>query len=258
MEDLVILTTREQEYLLRAIESALQVRRRRQLFLWTQGQLQGVLPHEIMICIQFGNSEEVLHVECLHSVVLNEAEIDYLCNPHDGLAIRLANHCRAEESLPCVIRPHKDDTHPMNRLRIEMDGKKLGGVIVHGTEKLPGGASFFAVLGLQETPNSRHAFLVDLLLPYLHILLHRIVLNSEGNTSIINHNVTRPVTTREIDVLRWVKEGKSNYEIGLILGISGLTVKNHLQKIYKKLNVQNRTQAVSRIISLRLLEKSSH
>ena len=257
MEDLVILNLRVQEYMLRSIESALQFRRRRQFFLWAQGQVQGLLPHEIMVCIQFGTSDEVLHVECLHSVVLDATELDYLCNPHDGLAVRLANHCRVEESMPCAILPKHDAAHPLSRLRVEMDGKKLGGVVVHGTEQLPGGASFFAVFGLNPTPTPRHTFFIELLLPYLHMLLHRVVINSDGNNSVLNSNVARPVTMREIDVLRWVKEGKSNYEIGLILGISGLTVKNHLQKIYKKLNVQNRAQAVSRIISLRLLENSS-
>jgi len=257
MEDLVILTPREQEYLLRSIESALQVRRRRQFFLWTQGQFQGLLPHEIMICIQYGASDEVMHVECLHGMVLNEEEVHYLCNPHDGLAVRLANHCRVEEAMPCVIRSRADESHPMSRLRVEMDGRKMGNVLVHGTEQLPGGASFFAVFGLHDIPSSRHTFFIELMLPYLHILLHRVVINSESTGGIISNNAARPVTHREVDVLRWVKEGKSNYEIGLILGISGLTVKNHLQKIYKKLNVQNRAQAVSRCISLRLLENSA-
>ena len=257
MEDLVILSTREQEYLLRSIESALQVRRRRQFFLWSQGQLQGLLPHEIMICIQYGVSDEVLHVECLHSVVLDAAEMDYLCNPHDGLAVRLAHHCRVEETLPCIIKTRQDESHPMSRLRVEMDGKKLGSTLVHGTEQLPGGASFFAVFGLHDAPTSRHTFFVELLLPYLHILLHRVVSNADVGSVVANSSIARPVTNREVDVLRWVKEGKSNYEIGIILGISGLTVKNHLQKIYKKLNVQNRAQAVSRCISLRLLESSA-
>ena len=256
MEDLVILTQREQEYLLRSIESALQVRRRRQFFLWSQGQFQGLLPHEIMVCIQFGMGEEVQHVECLHSVVLDPAEMDYLCNPHDGLAVRLANHCRVEEALPCIVLAKHDNSHPLSRLRVEMDNKKIGHVLVHGTERLPGGASFFAIFGLHEDPGPRHTFFTELLLPYLHLLLHRVVINLDVSGAAVSMDTGRPVTAREIDVLRWVKEGKSNYEIGLILGISGLTVKNHLQKIYKKLNVQNRAQAVSRSISLRLLENS--
>jgi DNA-binding CsgD family transcriptional regulator len=50
--------------------------------------------------------------------------------------------------------------------------------------------------------------------------------------------------------------GKSNHEIGGLLEISPLTVKNHVQKICRKLNAQNRAHAVSRGISLRLLDFS--
>ena len=64
----------------------------------------------------------------------------------------------------------------------------------------------------------------------------------------------RPVSRREMEILHWVREGKSNTEVGQILGISGLTVKNHLQRIYKTLGVRNRTQAVARGIALRLLD----
>jgi len=38
-----------------------------------------------------------------------------------------------------------------------------------------------------------------------------------------------------------------------ILEISPLTVKNHVQKILRKLNVQNRTQAVGKAMALRIL-----
>ena len=43
----------------------------------------------------------------------------------------------------------------------------------------------------------------------------------------------------------WVCSGKTNIEIGLILNISTFTVKNHLQRIFKKLDVVNRSQAVA-------------
>ena len=45
MEQAVILSKREQEYLLGAIEASLAVRELRSYFLWTQGQLQALLPH---------------------------------------------------------------------------------------------------------------------------------------------------------------------------------------------------------------------
>jgi DNA-binding CsgD family transcriptional regulator len=65
------------------------------------------------------------------------------------------------------------------------------------------------------------------------------------------------LSEREIEVLRWVTKGKGNYEIGVILELSTLTVKNHMQRIYKKLNVRNRAQAVSRCHALQLIDHSS-
>lgn len=53
------------------------------------------------------------------------------------------------------------------------------------------------------------------------------------------------LTPREMEVLRWVGEGKSNWEIGLILSISERTVKYHLGNIFRKLDVLNRSQAIA-------------
>jgi len=50
----------------------------------------------------------------------------------------------------------------------------------------------------------------------------------------------------EIEILRWVSLGKTNHEIASILGLSSTTVKNKIQGIIAKLNVSNRTHAVSK------------
>jgi transcriptional regulator EpsA len=57
---------------------------------------------------------------------------------------------------------------------------------------------------------------------------------------------TTGMTEREQQIMRWVEMGKTNHEIGAILDISAFTVKNHLQRIFKKLDVYSRAQAVSR------------
>ena len=54
------------------------------------------------------------------------------------------------------------------------------------------------------------------------------------------------LSAREIAVLQLVRSGKTNAEIGKILSISSFTVKNHLQHLFQKLDVNNRAQAVSR------------
>lgn len=61
-----------------------------------------------------------------------------------------------------------------------------------------------------------------------------------------------PVTKRESEVLYWVSYGKTNWEISQILEMSPRTVNKHLEQIYKKLEVDNRTSAAA--ISIRILE----
>jgi len=52
-----------------------------------------------------------------------------------------------------------------------------------------------------------------------------------------------PITSREAEVLLWLSRGKSSRDIGEILGLSHRTVTKHLEGIYAKLGVENRTAA---------------
>ncbi len=51
------------------------------------------------------------------------------------------------------------------------------------------------------------------------------------------------VSPREAEVLFWLLEGKSNADIGSILGVAEATVKKHLERVFDKLGVENRTSA---------------
>ena len=50
---------------------------------------------------------------------------------------------------------------------------------------------------------------------------------------------------REKEILKWLKEGKSSWDISRILRISRNTVNFHIKNLFRKLDVVNRTQAVS-------------
>jgi LuxR family transcriptional regulator, quorum-sensing system regulator BjaR1 len=52
------------------------------------------------------------------------------------------------------------------------------------------------------------------------------------------------LTSRELEVLKWVKAGKSNTDIAAILGLSVATIEYHLGNIFKKLGANNRIGAV--------------
>lgn len=53
----------------------------------------------------------------------------------------------------------------------------------------------------------------------------------------------RSLSKREMEVMRWVKEGKRNGEISAILGLSPHTVRKHLENAFAKLGVETRTAA---------------
>jgi DNA-binding CsgD family transcriptional regulator len=58
------------------------------------------------------------------------------------------------------------------------------------------------------------------------------------------------VTEREAEVLGWLARGKSNRDIAAILNLSPRTVTKHVEQIFSKIGVENRTAAAARAIRL--------
>jgi len=73
----------------------------------------------------------------------------------------------------------------------------------------------------------------------LRIVEHEAILDA----SVLAKNL--PITKRESEVLLWIAHGKSNREIAEILSLSPRTVNKHLEQIYSKIQVDNRTAAAS-------------
>ena len=59
---------------------------------------------------------------------------------------------------------------------------------------------------------------------------------------------TLGVTPREAEVLLWVAQGKSNADIGVILGMAEKTVKKHMSNIFQKLGIESRNAATVRAL----------
>ena len=53
------------------------------------------------------------------------------------------------------------------------------------------------------------------------------------------------LTTREMEVLTWIAQGKTNHEIGVILSACTGTICKHVERILCKLRVKNRTSAAA-------------
>jgi len=63
-----------------------------------------------------------------------------------------------------------------------------------------------------------------------------------------------PLTGKEIEILQWLKEGKTSWEISMIRHIAESTVNFHITNILRKLHVTKRTQAVAVAIQDKLIE----
>lgn len=63
----------------------------------------------------------------------------------------------------------------------------------------------------------------------------------------------RPLTDREKQILRLVCDGLTNAEIAVRLGIAADTVKSEMKRIFRKIEVKNRTQAAMHLVRLGLV-----
>lgn len=71
-----------------------------------------------------------------------------------------------------------------------------------------------------------------------------IILREVSDTAVIEAmSLALKLTAREAEVLYWVVKGKTNKDIGEILGASPATAKKHLERVYVKLGVETRTAA---------------
>jgi transcriptional regulator EpsA len=258
MDDLTQLTSREQVAFWRAIESSLAIKSKGQFFLWVQGQLQALLPHDVMVCVRFDATGRAEYIECLQGVPLAQPVLEALTNAADGLIVKIAHRCRSANLSLVQVDECASEAHPLHPLLADLKALGLLNAIFHDTGELVSASSFFAVLRIKESPSERHAMVLRALLPNLALAFARAeVQRKTSDADGMDDDLDSDLTDRQVEILHWVKLGKTNSEIAIILGISALTVKNHMQKLFKKLNVHNRAQAVAKVMTMQLATRQT-
>jgi hypothetical protein len=108
--------------------------------------------------------------------VLDAAAIAHLCDRDAGLAVRAARHWSATGlRQPAMTGPAPALRHgALAGFQAELGAHGHGNVLLHGSGALADGASVFALFGLPGGPGPRHAYFLELLLPFLHLALQRL------------------------------------------------------------------------------------
>lgn len=102
-------------------------------------------------------------------------------------------------------------------------------------------------------------FVLPNLLARIEALLRRSTWQKEKkaanvNLKYIKEGEIEPLTTREREILKMIAQGAGNMDVAEKLCVREVTVKTHLNSIFKKLKVKNRTQAVLLAMQMRLIE----
>ena len=254
---------RRAQAIVQVIEASVDVRRKYQFFVWTQSSFQFLLPHKVVICGLYDRSRKQVRLELVNSIVVPANLLTLLTDGQSPLMQHVVNAWINNRGRPLVVKLEALAGRGVAAASESLQAAGYSQLLVHGVSR-PQRASEIESLFVFASPGSGISALqlgsIELLLPYLHSTYLRVQSIERENTDARSQPVaarsgysSASISEREEQVLGWVREGMSNQEIGVQLGISPLTVKNHVQKILRKLGATNRAQAVARAMSMNLL-----
>ncbi len=123
----------------------------------------------------------------------------------------------------------------------------LNSLLVYGVKDVRSGNDCLYVFFSKQNKFQIKDSTIDLLMPHIDHVLRKIEFSApvKALTRAVPSINISALTERELEVVEWIRFGKTNEEIASILHISQNTVKSHLKRIYQKLNVSKRAQAVA-------------
>lgn len=257
----------QSEVLLRVLEAAPQVCRRHQFFMWSQGDFQRWLPHKFAVCGSYDREQREVLFDIFNSVPLPADVLQGLKSPRSDLIMSALDVWRRARFQ--AARMELTGDADAQGLRTALRGLGYGHVLVHGLTR-PGRPeeieSFFLFAQPEADPSEAAMQALEMLLPCVHLAYQRVCVTERqmvvgrllpSQAAGQPYPRITPITDREREILLWVRDGLSNQQISEKLGISALTVKNHVQKILRKMSATNRAQAVAKAMTLNLLSHSS-
>lgn len=210
-----------------------------------EGSLRAVLPHEAMLCGIGGISQQGNHVRKILNFNYPLEYFEPLRDEDGRLDSPLMKRWR-ETQEPQLFQGGRDDhAFPGDWVRL-FHKYELRNTLAHGVLDVGGVfSSFFIVSRMPGEVGPDHALRLKLLTPHLHFALARVLTTVEEYQGKLCKS-RKALSERQREILYWLHEGKTNWEIAKILGLSELNVKYHIDQIFHKLEVRSRAQAVAK------------
>lgn len=236
------------------IAASMDVSTRHQFFTWLHSSVQGLVPHEILLC---GVRDQSGRGMALHRFsatrYFRDEHFDAVADPLTGLVPTVLGI--AETTGRTTVLCHPALSHPaILELQRQVEANELKNLAAHLVRGVSGRFEAMYAFGrVGAVSELRVAWMVELLVPHLHGAFLRVLSSEREMLRPTLGDTEQVITRRQIQILNLVKAGKTNAEIADKLGCSQWTVKNHVQSILRRLGSSSRTHAISRAISLGIL-----
>lgn len=245
---------------LRIVAQTSRIKNHDELFQLLQGEeIQYFIPHQVMICAWGDFSEPDLKLDVIsaipgaHSGLLNRCGIDGLLQDlyqrwfvHGRQPLLLDGSMDAKLACSCDCALH-------GYLQ------EVTSLLVHGViDARNGSYSLYLALNAGSSVNGhnieRFRLLTDPLFAQIDVAFRGIggLKSPELPANQRFPSSLGVLSAREDEIVGWITEGKTNAEIAAILAISPFTVKNHVHRIFVKLDATNRSEAVAKYLQMGL------
>jgi transcriptional regulator EpsA len=247
------LTEDEGARFLRIVAGSLRITRHYELFLWLNGELQQFVPHQILISAWGDFAKWNLKLDLVSRLPGVRTEQLARCRI-DGFLKRLHSQWVEAGRWPLLVKAAEVVGAPPASCSCHVHSalSTMRCVLVHGVRDARGGhESLYVALGTGSFARgrSRERFLslVDSLTAQIDVAFRKVAAYPLEESRAEGEDGERlELSSREEEIIDWVWRGVTNADIATALEISPFTVKNHVQRIFRKIGVSNRTQAAAK------------
>ena len=245
------LTAEESTALLRIVSQGALVSRHYGIYQWLRGEVQQILPHQILIAAWGDFAKHDLELDVTSALPGVRTAQVARCRVDDFVHKAHAEWVDAGRQ-PVLLETADFAAPRACSCPIHVALRGMRSAVVHGVrDERSGSESLYIALDTESLGAIPRAdgfkFLVHCLIAQVDVAFRRVATFPRERSKPLRESGAkwRDLSRREQEILAWLCRGDSNVDIATALGISPHTVKNHLQRIFRKIGVNNRTQAAA-------------
>jgi transcriptional regulator EpsA len=244
------------EQVFKVIQNSFAVNKHLDFFKWLQGSVNVVLPHDVLVATWGDFTTGDLNFDVSSNI--DDIRTQKLIDAPGVFSYLMSNlHQRWVDNGERWFRINFFDAEGINTQSPTPFTRKLAemnSLLVYGVRDTRGKNDCIYVFFDKAREFQVQHSVLGLLMPHVDAALRRVesMETPVPEEDMIGELHVGGLSEREHEILHWVKTGKTNFEICMILTISPNTVKNHLKRIFQKLDVSCRAQAVAKYAPHRL------